>query len=77
MYRTNGWVSFTLLSEMPSYLADELGYTISNAGVYSTIPYICLFILTIVSGKAFTYCMTDYNWSIRRVRLTLLLFQCY
>lgn len=65
-----GWIGFTLLSEMPSYLTDELGFDLSSAGLLSVLPYLMLFIATVLSGRMFTYLHEEKGWSIRDVRQT-------
>eukprot|EP01031_Cornospumella_fuschlensis_P039369 gene39369-47922_t len=45
------WISFTLLSEMPSYLTDSLDFSSSSAGILCVFPYIALFIATLMYGR--------------------------
>ena len=46
-----GWTLFTLLSEVPSYLhSEKFGFSAGEAGLYSTIPFTCLFIGAIGAG---------------------------
>lgn len=63
-----GFISYTLLSEMPSYLTDYLGYSISTAGVLSTAPFALLWLCTMVFGNLFTKLQIDYGWSVPKVR---------
>lgn len=66
-------MGFTLLSEMPSFLTDELGFGLSSAGVMCVFPYLGLFITTLGFGKFFLYmqvrcCAHDlYNLILRVV----------
>jgi hypothetical protein len=34
-----GWIGFMLLSEMPSFLNDQLGYDLESSGLLSIAPY--------------------------------------
>lgn len=65
-----GWIGFTLLSEMPSYLTDELGFDLSSAGLLCVLPYAMMFCAVMGSGKLFTYLQQEKNWTVRDVRLT-------
>lgn len=59
----------TLLSEMPSYLTDQLGFDLSSAGLLSVLPYLTLFVSVIGSGNLFHWLQEEHGWSIRSVRL--------
>ena len=64
-----GYIQFLLLSEVPSYLTDILGFDLSTAGILSTIPFAFMMILSISLGQ-FLYRMQKYNnWSTLKVRL--------
>lgn len=65
-----GWIGFTLLSEMPSYLTDVLGFDLQSAGILCVFPYIALFLAALGFGKFFDYMQRNKNWSVRRVRAT-------
>jgi MFS family permease len=45
-----GWLLFTLLSEMPSYLTGKCGFTVGQAGLLSTLPFGALFLVAIGNG---------------------------
>ena len=66
--RTQGWIGFTLLSEMPSFLTDQLGFDLSSAGLLSVVPYAMLFLATTSSGKLFCYLQDHRNWTVTDVR---------
>ena len=55
---------------MPTFLIDQLGFSTSTAGALSTVPYAALFVVTLVSGHYFTYCLKELDWSVRAVRLS-------
>eukprot|EP01034_Spumella_vulgaris_P021316 gene21316-27346_t len=67
---TAGWIGFTLLSEMPSYLTDVLGFNLESAGILSVFPFLALFISSLLFGKFFNYLQLHYGWKVRTVRHT-------
>jgi hypothetical protein len=44
---TFGWIGFMLLSEIPAYLTDELGFDLESAGALAVLPYAANFISAI------------------------------
>jgi hypothetical protein len=52
-----GWIGFMLLSEMPSYFKDELGFSLSTAGTLCIAPYGGMLLSTMVSGEVFKHCI--------------------
>lgn len=63
-----GWINFTLLSELPAYLNDQLGFGISSSGILCIIPYGALFIFTIGFGNLFDYFQQKDVLSTNQVR---------
>eukprot|EP00981_Chlorochromonas_danica_P015105 scaffold10498_cov179-Ochromonas_danica.AAC.7 len=63
-----GFVGFTLLSEMPSFFTDELGFDLTSAGVMCIFPYLALFIFTLAFGRIFHYLQVHHNYSTDTVR---------
>lgn len=57
-----------LLSEMPSFLTEELNFNIVSAGALCVVPYASLFLTTLSFGTLFDYCQLHYGWSTRTVR---------
>ena len=59
-----GWLLFTLLSEMPSYLiSDKMGFSIGEAGLLSTMPFGALFITAVCSGHFLKWGETNFSWT--------------
>lgn len=52
-YWTQNWIGFLVLSELPTYLTEELGYSLRSAGLLSTAPYIAQFVSTGLFGVVF------------------------
>lgn len=67
---TNGWIGFTLMSEMPSYLTDILGFDLDSAGIYCIYPYLALFFSTLIFARVFDYLQRERAWSNNDVRVT-------
>ena len=64
-----GYIQFLLLSEVPSYLTDVLGFDLSTAGVLSTIPFGGMMLVSLCNGQ-YLYRRQKYDgWSVRKVRL--------
>lgn len=57
---TTSWIGFMLLSELPTFLTDELGYDIESAGIMSVIPYIANFCSSIMFAMLFDYLEVKY-----------------
>ena len=64
-----GWINFMLLTEMPSYLTDQLDMSTRDAGIFCIVPFITLFTFTVLFGKMFEHLQVVRQWSIRSVRL--------
>ena len=65
---TNGYIGFLLLSEMPSYLTDQLGFDLGAAGILCVAPYTALFITSLLWGSVFYSLQIQHGWSTRTVR---------
>lgn len=63
-----GWIGFTLLSEMPTFLNDELGFDMESASMLCMFPYLALFISSLIFGSLFTKLQTEKGWHIGKVR---------
>jgi len=66
----HGWVNFTLLTEMPSFLTDMLKFDLRTAGALSAVPFIMLFLSVVGSGRFFHWLQEKHGWQTRTVRLT-------
>jgi MFS family permease len=65
---TYGWIGYVMLTEIPSFLTDVLGYDLEDAGYLSVIPYIANFLSVMVFGWIFDYLQVNKGWSVRDVR---------
>ncbi|XP_022911273.1 putative inorganic phosphate cotransporter [Onthophagus taurus] len=44
------WGFFTMVTDLPIYMSDVLHFTVSKNGIYSSVPYICMWIVSMGSG---------------------------
>jgi MFS family permease len=65
---TFGFVEFLLISEMPSFLVTQLGFSEGTSGLLSAIPFGFLFIVVVASSRFFDRAQTEYNWEISSIR---------
>jgi len=64
----NGWIAFMLLSELPSYFEDILGFNSTAAGSLLIAPYLALFLSTLFFGIVFEYFQQKKGMNTRTVR---------
>lgn len=64
----SSYAFYMLLTELPSYLNDELDFDIEDAGIVSVVPYICTFLATLFGGR-FSDWMVESGISLWRVRV--------
>ena len=57
-----------VLSELPSYLSNQLGFDSANAALLSVLPYIALAISTYGFSELFRTLQDKYEWRTRSVR---------
>lgn len=57
-----------MLSELPSYLTDVLGFTTSMAGLMTVAPYIALLISNFAFSECFRRLESRWQWSTRSIR---------
>ena len=65
---TAGWTAFLLLSEMPTFLTDELDFDLTQAGFLCMLPYVTLFVMTVGFGALFDAMVSRNVLVVRSVR---------
>lgn len=63
-----GFIGFLLLSEMPSYLHDELNFSSETAGYLCVFPYLGLFLSSNGFAQIFNHLERTGAWDVRTVR---------
>lgn len=61
-------MNFTLMSEMPSFFTDVLGFDLRSAGVLCIFPYLALFVSALCFGNFFSYLEHQRGWQVTDVR---------
>jgi hypothetical protein len=61
-------VNLTLVSEIPSFLTDQLGFDIRSAGLLGILPFFALFLGSLCFGLFFEHCQQVRGWKVRTVR---------
>lgn len=65
-----GWIGYMLLTELPSFLNDELGYDIESSGLLSIAPFLANLISVIIFARIFDHLQANKGWTIRGIRQT-------
>jgi MFS family permease len=64
----SNWISYTLMSEMPAFLSDALGFDLSKAGMLCIFPYVALALCSLSCGGIFEYLQNEHGVSTDTVR---------
>jgi MFS family permease len=65
---TYGWIGYMMLTEMPAFLTDALGFDLESAGLLSIVPYFANFISVMAFGWFFDYLQVERKWAVRDIR---------
>lgn len=65
---TQNWIINMLLSEIPSYFEDVLGFDAKESGLLSIVPYAVQLAAVVCFGRLFEYLHVERNWPTRKVR---------
>ncbi|XP_055299422.1 sialin-like [Sitodiplosis mosellana] len=49
------WGFYIMVSDLPKYMKDVLSYPVFEVGLYSSLPYIAMWLISVMSG-----CLSDY-----------------
>lgn len=44
------WVSYVMASDLPKYMKEVLGFSVHEVGLYSSLPYLLMFVVSILSA---------------------------
>mmetsp|Transcript_9413 Transcript_9413/g.14194 ORF Transcript_9413/g.14194 Transcript_9413/m.14194 type:complete len:528 (-) Transcript_9413:55-1638(-) len=69
VYWCQNWIAYTMLSELPSYLTEVLGFDLASAGMLSVAPYVANFLSAVGFGMMFNRLQAE-GWSNRQIRQT-------
>ena len=65
---TQNWIGYLILSELPTYFTEQLGFGLKSAGILSMAPYIAQFLSTLLFGFTFQWLQQHWGWTTRSVR---------
>jgi MFS family permease len=65
---TQNWIINMLLSEIPSYFTDELGFELEESSLLSIAPYLTQLASVVGFGQLFKYLQQNNSWPTRKVR---------
>lgn len=71
---TYNWTLFMLLSEIPSFLTDSLGFDLEESGLLSVVPYFTNFCSVLLFAQVFENLQLNHGWSVRKVRQVAMQF---
>jgi hypothetical protein len=63
-----GWIGFMLLTEMPSFLNDQLGYDLESSGLLSIAPYAANLLSVVAFAQFYDQMEEKRGWTIRDIR---------
>lgn len=44
------WVFYIMASDLPKYMKEVLGFSVHDVGLYSSLPYLLMFSISVSSG---------------------------
>ena len=65
---TQNWIINMLLSEIPSYFTEELGFELEESSLLSIAPYLTQLASVVGFGQLFKYLQQQRGWPTRKVR---------
>jgi MFS transporter, ACS family, solute carrier family 17 (sodium-dependent inorganic phosphate cotransporter), other len=64
----HGFGYFTVVTDLPKYMNDVLKYNIKSTGLFSSLPYVAMWICTISFGYISDYCIKRNYISLTKSR---------
>lgn len=49
------WIIFVMSSNLPKYMREVIGFSVREVGLYSSLPYVLMWIISLVSAKICDY----------------------
>lgn len=66
----HSWGLFIVVNDMPKYMNDVLRFSIKKNGLYSAMPYVLMWALSVLSGVLSDYLTKNGKLSITNARIT-------
>ncbi|XP_023247096.1 sialin [Copidosoma floridanum] len=64
----HGWGFLTLISDLPKYMSSVMKFSIENNGYLSSLPYLCMWLGSIVTSYAADWLIVNKHMSTKNVR---------
>lgn len=52
------WGFFTMVTDLPKYMSDVLKFNVKDNGIWSSLPYMVMFVVSMVSGWVCDFMVT-------------------
>lgn len=62
------WLIYILASDLPKYMKEVLGFPVHDVGLYSSLPYLLMWIVSITSGFISDYSINGGFFTITQAR---------
>lgn len=63
-----GWLAYLIMSELPTFLVEQLGTSVRLAGILSVVIYTLMLMANLTFGRLFARMQTEYGWATSKVR---------
>lgn len=71
------WGFFIMVSDLPKYMREVLGYPVYEVGIYSSLPYLLMFIVSLCSGYLSDYLIGNNKITIATARIVFTAIGAY
>lgn len=62
------WIIFVMSSNLPKYMREVIGFSVRDVGLYSSLPYVLMWIISLVSARICDYLIRHDYVSITQAR---------
>lgn len=70
----NDWIAYVIASDLPKYMAEVLGFVVQDVGLYSSLPYLLMWIFSILFGFISDYIINKRYLTITQTRKIIAAF---
>jgi len=68
---THNWLFYMLLTEMPTYLTNIVGFNLQKSGAFALLPYLACFAGSVVFGGVADRLVKERGWRIKNARIAV------
>ena len=62
------WGFYIMVTDLPKYMSDVLRFSVSQNGLYSALPYLCMWVVSIATGFLSDYLIVNKYLGITAAR---------